>query len=274
MSYDQLIEDLGNLLVQFKENLISFIPKLVFALLIVLIGVLVARLLQAIINRFINRIDGFIANRKFKSRLKNIRLDKSARLVGKIVYWIILIFFITASTEILGLPIITTWLSGLVRYLPNILIAVIIVFLGIIGGRLLGDIINSASTSAGIQYANILSKIAQYTIILLTVLIAVDQVGVDISILTSIIDIVLAALLFGAALAFGLGARTAVSNILASYYLQNYYREGQTIKIGEVEGKIIQISPTSVTLETGQGQVSVPAKHFSENISTLIKREG
>ncbi len=274
MSYDQFIADLSSLLIQFKANLIAFTPKIVFALAIILVGILVAKLFQTIVNRSINRLDRFISTRKFKSRLKKIRFDKSAKLIAKIVYWIVLVFFITAATEILGLPIITTWLSGLVHYLPNILVAVIIIFLGIIGSRLLGDIISSASSTAGIQYSGILGKITQYIIILLTILIAVDQVGIDITILTHVIDILLAALLFGAALAFGLGARTEVSNILASYYLQNQYREGQIVKIENTEGKIIQISSTSVMFETSAGQVSVPAKHFSENVSTLVKREG
>lgn len=274
MSYEQLLNDLGELLVQFRENLIAFIPKLIFAIVIILIGILIARLFQALVNRFIKNLDRFISSRKLQSGLKQIRLERSARLVGKIVFWIIIVFFLTAATEVLGLPIITTWLSGLVRYLPNILVAAIIVFLGIIGGRLLRDIITTASATAGLLYGNVLGRIAQYAILLITILIAVDQVGIDIAILTGVIDIVLAAILFGAALAFGLGARTSVSNILASYYLQSRYREGQTIKIGDIEGRIIQITPTAVILETAEGQESVPARKFSEDTSTLLKREG
>jgi hypothetical protein len=274
MSYEQLLADLGEMFVKFKDNLIAIIPNLVFAIIIILIGILIARLIQALVNRFIKNLDRLVSSKKLQKGLKQMRLERSTRLVGKIIYWIIIVFFLTAATEVLGLPIITTWLSGLVRYLPNILIAAIIVFLGIIGGRLLRDIITSASGTAGLLYGNVLGRIAQYAVLLITILIAVNQVGINITILTGVIDIILAAVLFGAALAFGLGARTSVSNILAAYYLQSRYREGQIIKIEDIEGRIIPITSTAVILETSHGQVSIPAKKFSEDTSTLLKREG
>ena len=118
-----------------------------------------------------------------------------------------------------------------------------------------------------------LGKIAHYTIVIIAILIAVDQVGINITVLANFIDIFLAALLFGAAFAFGLGARTSVSNILASYYVQNRYHPGQIVRIGEIEGEIIQLAPTSVIIETSQGQVTVPARKFSEETSTLLKKE-
>lgn len=274
MDYEQIIDDLSQLFLQFKENFFDYLPKLVFALVIILIGIAVARILQALVNRFVKNLDRLTSSKILKNRLAHIRIERSTELVGKFVYWIIIALFLTAATEVLGLPIITTWLSGLVNYLPNILIAAVIVFMGIIGGRLLRDFITNASASAGISYSDVLGRIAQYTILIITILIAVDQVGIDIEILSGLIDIVLAAILFGAALAFGLGARTSISNILASYYLQNLYKEGQMIKIGDFEGRIIQISATAVLMDTADGRVSVPAKLFNEQISILLKREG
>jgi small-conductance mechanosensitive channel len=79
--------------------------------------------------------------------------------------------------------------------------------------------------------------------------------------------------LFGAALSFGLGAKTSVSNILASYYLHNTYKEGDTVRINNIEGKIIHINSTSVILNTPDGQVSIPAKDFNEYVSVLIKKD-
>ncbi|KAA3612615.1 MAG: hypothetical protein DWQ05_18355 [Calditrichaeota bacterium] len=274
MSPTQPLDEVWNLFLQFKVNLIAIMPKLVFAIFIILVGILIARLSQALVNRLLKNIDKLVSSQKLKRGLKQSRLGKSGQLVGKLVFWIIVIFFLTAATEILDLPIITTWLSGLGRYLPNILIAAIIVVLGLIGGRLLHDLIAATTATTGMQYGNILGRIVQYTILWITILIAVDQVGIEITILTRLIDIVLAAILFGAALAFGLGARTSVSNILASYYLQSCYQEGQFIKIGNSEGEIIEINASAVIIETEEGKVTIPAKQFSEVSSTQLKREG
>ncbi len=274
MNYEQLLEDMANLFNQLKYKFIAIAPDLIFAIILILIGIIIARVLKTVVSRLITRIDSLIPSSKLKNRLEKVRLERSSQIVSKIVFWIVIIFFVTAATEIAGLPIITTWLSGLVRYLPNILIAVVIVFLGIIGGRLVRDLILSAATTAGLLYGTVLAGIGRYSVLIITILIAVDQIGIDIAILTGVIDIILAAILLGAALAFGFGARISVSNILASYYLQSWYKEGQYIKIGDMTGQIIKITSTTVILETVDGQVSVPAKKFSEESSTLMQQEG
>lgn len=273
MDYDQFIADLNKLLNEFKLTVIEFIPKFLFAIVIFLLGLIVARLLKALVSRFILNLPRLFPNEKFRNKLRQVRLERSAKLVGRIVFWIVLFIFITIATEILNLPIITAWLAGIVKYLPNILIAILIIFTGIIGGRIVGDLIVTAASSAGISYSKILGKLIHYTIVFIAIMIGIDQIGVDIAFLTQIISIVIAALLFGAALAFGIGAKTSVSNILAAYYLQNIYKVGNTVRIGEVEGKISRITATAVILDTPEGRVTVPAKEFSEINSALVKQD-
>jgi small-conductance mechanosensitive channel len=99
---------------------------------------------------------------------------------------------------------------------------------------------------------------------------AINQVGIDIQFLTNLVIIVIAALLFGAALAFGIGASTSVSNILGSFYLQKSYKEGNRVKIADIEGIIVKISPTEVHIKTKSGRVIVPAKTFNEAHSELL----
>jgi len=274
MIYQELLANLSEFYTQIKMGLFAILPNIIFALGIILIGLLIGRILQSLLRRFINNLDRFISSGKMRMDVRRINLERSARLLGKVIFWVIFIIFLTLATHVLGLPIITTWLGGIVNYLPDIMIAVVIVFLGILGGTLLRDVITAASATAGLMYSKILGRIAQYTILLITILIAADQVGVNIEFLTEVIDIIFAAILFGAALAFGLGARTSVSNILASYYLQSRYEVGHTIKIGNVEGTIIQITPTAVILDTLEGHVSIPAKKFSEMTSMLVRKEG
>ncbi len=273
MNFEQWLSDLGKLLLDLKDSLLAFLPKFIFALLVFLVGYLIARLVQTLVRRFVRNTHRFVANGKLKSHLQKRDLEQSSIFISKTLFWIILILFITLASEIMGLPVITAWLSGIVQYLPNIFAAIVIVFIGIIGGRLLADVLLSATTKAGITYANVLSKMVQYTILLITILIAIDQVGIDIMLLTIILSVVISALLFGAALSFGLGAKTSVSNILASYYLHDKYKEGNIVRINNIEGKIIEITTTSVIIDTTDGHVSIPAKEFSEHSSVLIKKD-
>ena len=73
-------------------------------------------------------------------------------------------------------------------------------------------------------------------------------------------------------MAFGLGARTAVSNILASYYLQKTYTPGHNVRIGEIEGEIIQITPTAVVLATPEGRTLVPPSYSAKRLRPYGER--
>ena len=79
-----------------------------------------------------------------------------------------------------------------------------------------------------------------------------------------------AALLFGFALAFGLGARTLVSNLIAAHHLRDVLEPGQEIRIGDWEGTVLEVAATAVILDTESGRVSVPAKLYQEQAVVLL----
>jgi small-conductance mechanosensitive channel len=105
-------------------------------------------------------------------------------------------------------------------------------------------------------------------------LLAISELGVDITLLTAILSVALAALLGGFAIAFGLGARTAISNIIGSHYLRQTFDVGQTIRVGEIEGTIIALTPTAVIVQVPDGRMVVPAKQFGEMPSMLVIKGG
>jgi len=273
MNYRQLLEYPSQLVSSLKQTLGEFLPYIVGAIAIILAGHFIARLFSALITRFLKKLSRLIPEEKTKARLKSPKLLRSSELIGKIIYWIVLFFFITVATEMIGLPIVTTWLGGIASYLPKILIAALIIVSGMIGGMLLRDIITAAAVSANITYGNILGKLTQHVIVIISTFIAIDHMGIEITFLTSMVLIISGAVFFGSALAFGLGARPFVSDILASYYLQKIYKVGQIVKLGEMKGKIIQITPIAVIIETAEGQIYVPAKKFNEMTSLLSKEE-
>ncbi len=254
-----------------QQTLAAFLPSLAGALLIFLIGILVAYVCRSVVKRLLRNAGRLIPTRRIRERLQPDRMEKSAAAISKVLYWIILFFFLTAATEVLGLPVVTTWLSGVAVYLPKALVAVLIGAVGVIGGLIVRDIVSSAALSAGIHYGDTLGKLAYYAILIVTLFVGIQQVGIQIQFLTLLATILLSGVFLGFAIAFGLGARTAVSNILASHYLQRVYREGHRVRIGGLEGTITQITSVSVILETPEGRASVPAKQFDEMTSLLVE---
>jgi small-conductance mechanosensitive channel len=130
--------------------------------------------------------------------------------------------------------------------------------------------VTRTAASANIAYADVLGRASKAAILLLAALVALDQIGVDSTLLILVTAIVVGVVLGGLALAFGIGARTLVSNILASHYLHQAFRVGQNVRLGEVQGRIDEIRPTHIVVEAAEGRIWVPAKQFAEANSVLL----
>jgi hypothetical protein len=103
----------------------------------------------------------------------------------------------------------------------------------------------------------------------LIIVTAIDALGIDTQLLNSTIVILLAGLIGGAALSFGLGSRNAVANLIAAHYLSPVVRIGMMVKVGETQGTIVAVTPISVVVETREGRVIIPASQFSEATAVL-----
>lgn len=270
MESDSFIDTVNQSFFNMVDKIKELAPDFLLAIVIFLIGLAIAWILQRMVRKFLHYLDRVI-NDKLHARSLGVDLKSTSVLISKTIYWFVIILTLTVVTHILGFPILTVWFEGLITYLPNILAGIIIVFVGIIVGKLAGDLVTSAASKSGFVNANQLGNLVRYIFLIVSILIAIDQIGIDILLIVIIIGIVLGALLFGAALAFGLGAQTAISNILGSYYLQKTYKEGDTIQMDDMEGVIVKILPTSVIVETASGQIMIPAKDFIEKKSILRK---
>ena len=249
----------------------EFLPRALAALLLIAIGWALAALLRALVRQVVGRIERLAHRRTGAEETPGQKLV--TQVAAGTVFWLVLVFFIAAATEQLGLEVVTQGLAGLATYLPAVLGAVLIV----LAALLLTDSVRRGATSlaawSGLRYADMFGEFARVLIFVVASILALDQLGVDSTILVVLSATFFAGIVGAASLAFGLGARTTVGNILAAHYLPESYRTGQTILIEGITGRIIEIRRTTVVLDTAGGQVTVPAKIFSESVSTLV-REG
>lgn len=270
MNLEGLVADFNDIFYNLKDDFLRFVPNLLLSLVVLGLGYLLARLVKFLIIRLLNYFNKLISQ-WFKGSATDLNLKQSARFIGSVFFWLIFLSGFVLISDILGLTLVTDWMESLLQYSPNLLAAILIVALAIFAGRALSGIISSLTKKMGLTYGSNLGKIVQYLIIFTSIIIAVDQVGIEISFLINIINIIIAALLFGAALAFGLGAKTIVSNILAAYYVRKLYKTGDYIKIGDIQGRIARIEATFIVVDTEEGQVTIPAKDFNETKSFLVK---
>jgi small-conductance mechanosensitive channel len=149
-------------------------------------------------------------------------------------------------------------------------VALVVVFGAIIAGHLVRQAVDRAATAAGLAQPGLLARAAQAALVFLGIVTAADELGIQSTMLTVVVATVVGSVLGGATLAFGLGSRVAVSNIVAMFYLLKTYRVGQVVRIGDVEGEIVEITQTGVFISSPAGRVLVPGRRFSEETSTLL----
>jgi len=274
MDYQELTQALHQSLALVVQKTSGYLPNVLGAVALLIGGWLVARILRFVCMRAIAGLDSLMRRYGMERLLIRIGLERSAPdLFGSIVFWLVFLVFFAAATETLGLPVVATWLGGLSRYLPRIVIAVLILLGGFLLGGLARDAVASAATAAGIAYNLLLGRAVYAAIVLVAVVTGIDQIGIESRFLTITIVVIIGSLVSAAALAFGLGARVAVSNIIAAHYLRQIYRVGHTVRIGEAQGKISEITNSAVILENANDRIIVPAKEFSDKVSILLRRE-
>lgn len=270
--YDNLAEPVKKVF----DRILEFLPNLVGALALVLIGWVVARLLGMIARRLttyalrrLGHTGGFETGLESQGRFVS-----GARLFGALVFWTIFLFFIAAGIEALGLPAVSDLFGAASAYVPRVLLAAAVMLAGILLGEAAWRWVAAATARAGIARGQTLGRAAQGVVFVVAAIIAVDQLGVESAALMIALAITAGSVLGATALAFGIGAGTTVSNVLAAHELHRTHEVGESIRLGELEGEIVEISRTSVILKTPQGRAVVPAKRFSEETSVVLPTRG
>lgn len=253
---------------------VNYLPNLLGAVLLVIAGWLVARLARtasaAIAKTAVRTIERIVGSEQRTALRLPSRIPK---IVGDLTFWIIILFFVTAAADTARLAMLSGWLVRLVAYMPTLVAGAAVVFVGYLASTFVRDVVASASGSAGFAQSEFLGKVAQAAAFLMGLVIALDQIGIDVSFLVTILAISLAALLGGLSLAFGIGARTFVGNLIGSRDIQRVFRQGEIIRLGNVQGEVLEITPTSIVIATDKGRAALPAHLFSEQMSEVLLPE-
>ncbi|TFG64286.1 MAG: mechanosensitive ion channel [Nitrospirales bacterium] len=254
------------------SQIIAFVPTIILAILLLGLGYLLGRVVSIATIRFLQLIgfDRLLSRTAVQTLLERSGTkQKVSEILGMIGFWIIFLVFLIKASDTLGLTMMSDALTGLANYIPNIGIAVLILILGLMAANFVRELITMTCISAGITQGTMVAQAVYVALVLLIIVTAIDTLGIDTELLNSTIVILLAGLIGGAALSFGLGSRNAVANLIAAHYLSPVVRIGMMVKVGETQGTIVAVTPISVVVETREGRVIIPASQFSEATAVL-----
>ena len=263
-------------LIEVAERFTGLPRNAMFATLVLVAGWLFALLMRTLTARFVREVARLMSGGQrsvedVETTLSRHRIDV---LLGRGAFWIVFVLTLMFATERMGLPVITTWLGAIAAYLPRVFTFLVIIFTGVVVGSLARSALTQAlPTTDNIDPAR-LGGVLQTLVIGVSALIAVQQLGIDVGFLTNVVTIALIGFFAASAIAFGLGGRAAVANILAGHYVRELYEVGHTVRIQGLEGRIVRMTPTAVIVSTHEGETAVPTHLFVEALSTRVATRG
>ena len=270
--YDNWKELLSNSFDQFISTFWAYLPNLFSAVVLLVAGLLVAALIRSLIVRLGQWMEQFAQRVGVSSYYFRVRWPIT-RIIATIVYWLVILFFVTAAAKSLGLPDIAEWLNKLIDYSPSILVAALIIWAGFVLGDFTREKLADRLGGSRVKQAEQLGSAVRLLVITLTIIIGIGQLGIDVRLLAQLLVILMSAVMLALALAFGVGAGTTVANIIALRNLSRHHQAGQRIRIDELEGEIVELSKTMVIINTESGQAMIPAKLFQEKACILLDED-
>ncbi|MBB4079605.1 hypothetical protein GGR28_002230 [Lewinella aquimaris] len=271
------MESVINILKLQAYQLLTVIPALIKAAVIFLVGYVIARVLYQVIRRAVaaSGLD------RLTDRLLNIDLFRNtdlkilpSRVLASIVYYFVLIVFVMAAVDALGMPMLSAMMADLIAYIPNAITAFIILIGGIFLADFIKKLVTNTCRSLGIPSANLIGNAIFYFILLNIVLIALSQAQLQTEFMEANISILLAGIAGAFAIGYGMASRHIMGNILASFYNRNQVRVGDEISIDGKRGEVIQLSSLSITLQAEDSEHTIPfSKLSSDGFEVHSRRE-
>ena len=265
---------LEQVVTELSDALFTFLPDLLGAVALLLVGWVGAFILRWLIHRFGKGLDAImnVVHRWLGHKVARPRWSMST-LVGDITFWIMIVWVFSAAAEQLGMVTLANWILGLLGYLPRVVISIFILMIGYLVSEGLRKFIVSLAESSGYQHGITLGYLATGPVLAFTLLLGLAQLGLDVTVFANIITLAAGALFGGIALAFGIGAGDSVRNVMASHYVRKSYRPGQRLRIQGVEGEVLEMTPVDVIIVTSDGEARIPARHFMDNVALIIDGE-
>jgi small-conductance mechanosensitive channel len=212
---------------------LSYIPQLIGAIVILIVGYLIAKVLQAVVVRVLEGIgfDRWMERGGIKQFFDRADTEHTPHsILGRLVFWFVFIIAITMAADALGIPQVSAVLAQLIAYIPSIIAAILILILAALLANFLSSIVRGATGS------DILASVARYAIIVYAVFAAVTQLGIAVELTAPTFLIVLGAVALAAAIAFGLGSREVAQDIIEKAYNRRDEVQDGTARGGQEEG--------------------------------------
>ena len=211
----------GNLIVdpvrEMLTRIMAYLPVLLGALLILIVGWIVAKIIRSIVNGVLKvvRFDVLADKAGISEVLRKGDLKITARqVVSSLVYWLVIIMVLVMAANALGLPKASDMLSSLFAYVPKIIAALLVLVVAMFLANFVSGIVQTVAGNSKLPKPQLLASISRWAIIIFALTISLAQLGIAPLLVTATFNIILGGIVLALALAFGLGGKDAAAKYL------------------------------------------------------------
>ncbi len=266
--YDEYLSSSSVVLDSWFSSLKVMLWDFILLLLFIIICWLIFKIIVSLANKFlkITRIERLNELYEKIEVLKKINVTINfQKIIVTILKVFLLLIFIIVGADLFNFPGVTKIVNDVISYIPKLISAIAIILIGFYIANWIKQWLSKALTILGNNSgAKIISNFVVGGFILFFILMGLNQAGIDTTLITNNISIILGVIFASMALSFGLGSKDIVKEILYSYYLRKSVQIGDKIRIeaGNVEGILISIDNINVKISTNRGIVLYPIKKF------------
>lgn len=203
------------------EATANFLPNLIAAIIIFVVGVVIASILRGVLIRVLEVVnfEKALSTTGIPQTLKKAETSLTiSGLLGELLRWFVILIFLIPTVDQLGLGAVNDVLASLLLYIPNVVVAVIIVAIGAIFAKISRDFVTATISGVGAQSSKIIGEVARWAIIVFALLAALNQLGVATDLIRILFTGFVAMLALAGGLAFGLGGKGTAEKVLRKFF--------------------------------------------------------
>ena len=216
--------------------LFSAIPKILGFLIILLAGWLIASLVEKAVAAVLRTVHfNDLAERSgLADFVRKMGADTdSSGMIAVVVKWFIRLIALVVAFDALGLPAVSDVLRQLLLWLPNVVVALVVLVIGGLAARALSNIVRGAASEGGLDNPNLLAKVAHTLVWAFAIVVAVNQIGIATELVNTLFMAFVGAIALAVGLSFGLGGRDTAAEMVRTWWSQGKRKAGALERTAE-----------------------------------------
>lgn len=262
------------------DGFLRHAPTVAFLLIIFIAGVLLARAIAKMARWAVERtgLEAFAERLGVSRLLYAVGIHAGlGQVIETLARWTVLLITLVVAAEVAGLEGVSAAIRQVIAYLPQVVVAAVILIAGARVAEWVRTLLLASDRARGglFNAPQSVARVAYYTVIIISFTLAADQLGLEITLINSLIQVAFAAMLFGLALALALSARPSLSGVIARFYAAQVYKPGDRVRIAnaQVEGVVLRFAATAMVVQTEAGEeLLVPCGQILDSVVRLDRR--